>query len=189
MKPLGCIFVLIFTVAIAPGAWAGSTPQEFGARGDGRTDDTAAFQAALKAGDITVPAATYIIRGPVWVPESRTIRCYPGAVLRNPMHTNAGNAILQWNGTGHGVLSGCTLEGTNTSSPPGFGNDSQFNFLVLIASTIRGTNGQVSITGNVFRNSWANAAVSVYGNDQTGPLRNVVIRDNEFRNCGLYGAV
>ncbi|MFL6741198.1 MAG: glycosyl hydrolase family 28-related protein [Sphingomicrobium sp.] len=44
-----------------------------GARGDGRTDDTAAFKAALKAADVvSVPAGTYII-SQVDVPGGKTI--------------------------------------------------------------------------------------------------------------------
>ena len=39
------------------------TPQMFGAKGDGLTDDTLAFNAALKAARVTVPAATYLVSG------------------------------------------------------------------------------------------------------------------------------
>lgn len=59
---------------------AGCTVKEFGAKGDGNTDDTAAFQKALdvmgKAGGGTVfaPAAQYAIRGNLHIPVSVTLR-------------------------------------------------------------------------------------------------------------------
>src|ERR1700758_2369035 len=107
----GLLTLLILQIATVHAAWSTtSTPQEFGAKGDGQTDDTAALQASVNAGDVRIPGGTYIIDGPVWVPSFRTIQCEPGAILRNPVHARDGNAIFQWNGTGYGTLTGCTLE-------------------------------------------------------------------------------
>jgi polygalacturonase len=164
-----------------------SIPQAFGAKGDGVTDDTAAFQAAINAGDILIPAATYVIAGSVSVPDYRNIQCQSGAVLVNTTHAAQGNAIFQWKGTGHGSLVGCTLWGTNTTQPPLFNASEQFNFLVFISSTGAASASDILIEGNTFKASWGNSAVELYGSDLTGPVQNVVITHNEFDNCGYYG--
>lgn len=50
--------------------------KDFGAVGDGVTDDTAAFQAAVSAASaIFVPSGTYKITSPITVPSNRQIRC------------------------------------------------------------------------------------------------------------------
>lgn len=48
--------------------------REFGAQGDGTTDDTAAFVAALSAGSIMIPAGTYLITATINVADGRTIQ-------------------------------------------------------------------------------------------------------------------
>lgn len=47
------------------------TPQMYGAKGDGTTDDTAAFEAALASGErVVVPMATYKLSAPIWSDDS-----------------------------------------------------------------------------------------------------------------------
>lgn len=59
---------------------AGCTVREAGAKGDGATDDTAAFQAAMRSvakaggGAVFVPAGWYAIRGNLTVPQGVTLR-------------------------------------------------------------------------------------------------------------------
>lgn len=48
--------------------------REFGAQGDGTTDDTAAFVAALAAGSIMIPAGTYLLTATLDVADGRTIQ-------------------------------------------------------------------------------------------------------------------
>ncbi len=52
--------------------------KDFGAKGDGKTDDTAAFQAALDSvketgGTVFVPIGTYLIKSHIYVPNSVTL--------------------------------------------------------------------------------------------------------------------
>ncbi len=59
---------------------AGCTVRDAGARGDGRTDDTRAFQAAIASmaraggGVVFVPAGRYVIRGALKIPTGVTLR-------------------------------------------------------------------------------------------------------------------
>lgn len=47
------------------------TPQMYGAKGDGTTDDTTAFEAALASGEkVVVPMATYKLSAPIWTDDS-----------------------------------------------------------------------------------------------------------------------
>lgn len=47
------------------------TPQMFGAKADGTTDDKAAFEAALASGErVVVPMATYKLSAPIWSDDS-----------------------------------------------------------------------------------------------------------------------
>ncbi len=58
------------------GATVTSSVKDYGARGDGTTDDTAAFQrvvAEAPAGIITVPAGRYILTGPIRINRSGVI--------------------------------------------------------------------------------------------------------------------
>jgi hypothetical protein len=146
-------------------------PRQFGAVGNGVSDDTAAFQAA--------------IYGSIDVPDNRSIRCLPGAILLNPTRAG-GNQTLWWRGTENGTLSDCTLEGTNTGSPPGYDKEREFNFLVLV-SAVGGKGGHIVIKHNVFKDGWGNSELQLYGNDDSGPVHNVIVFDNEFSNCGYYG--
>jgi len=59
-------------------------PRQYGARGDGLADDTAALQAALDVDDATVvvPAGTYLVSRPLRVGSRRWIAAAPDAVIR-----------------------------------------------------------------------------------------------------------
>lgn len=47
------------------------TPQMYGAKGDGTTDDTAAFEAALASGEkVVIPMATYKLNAVMWTDDS-----------------------------------------------------------------------------------------------------------------------
>jgi len=71
-----------------------------GARGDGRTDDTAAFNAALKAADvISVPAGTFIV-SQVDVPAGKTIQTQgANTILRQRRGLPSGTPVLRITGS------------------------------------------------------------------------------------------
>jgi hypothetical protein len=90
--PLGCLFTLV------PAVFAASTNfvvQDFGAKGDGKTDDTVAFQKALDTaarnggGVVEAPRGNYFFAGHLSIPNAVTLRgiweSVPSHVgIRNP---------------------------------------------------------------------------------------------------------
>jgi hypothetical protein len=67
----------------------------FGSKGDGKADDTAAFRKALaaateKGGVVLAPAGTYLISGPLEVPQGTTLR----GVWEAPHHSDIGKGTL-----------------------------------------------------------------------------------------------
>jgi hypothetical protein len=72
------------------------TPEYFGAKGDGVTDDAAALQATMDAGrPVMIPAKTYFTSTTINVPAGRVIR---GSSARSILKTTANTAILNLNG-------------------------------------------------------------------------------------------
>src|SRR5512136_2670212 len=83
MKTLTCTLLSLLGTAML--AWAGANPdlftvQDFGAKGDGKTDDTAAFQKALDAagqeggGVVYAPRGNYFFAGHLNVPNAVTLK-------------------------------------------------------------------------------------------------------------------
>lgn len=74
-----------------------TTPQMFGAKGDGVTDDTAAIQAAINgASEIFIPEGTYKISSTISVPKNKRITGTIGTVI-----------------TGNSSINGLTISGDN----------------------------------------------------------------------------
>ncbi len=79
---------------LPPAAWTACVT-DFGAKGGGETDDTAAFQAALdaaagKGGIVYAPAGTYLIGGNLDIPQGVMLR----GVWEAPHHTDIGKGSI-----------------------------------------------------------------------------------------------
>jgi parallel beta helix pectate lyase-like protein len=181
---VGCAVILNASVA-SPRAEHFYNPRAFGARGDRVTDDTRAFQSAVNAGDLLIGRGTYLINGVVEVPSHRKIICDLGAAFLATLHNKTNTAILRFTGTSNGVVTGCTFEGTNISTPPGFDPAREWNFGILIWQSAT----DISVINNTFRHFWANAAVQVYGTKAQASPRHILIAGNIFESNGIYGAV
>jgi parallel beta-helix repeat protein len=160
-----------------------SSPQAFGARGNGVTDDMAAFQKAISAGNIAIGPGTYLINGTVSVPSSRSITCQSGAVLYTSQKNSRNTAIFRLQSS-YSTITGCTFEGSNKSVPPGYDASQEFNEGV----ELWGPGGHNTVNNNTFRYFWGNAGVSVYGAGSVSSDYNV-LTNNNFENNGRYGVV
>lgn len=67
--------------------------REFGAMGDGRSDDTAALQRALEGGrrTVVIPTGTYLIRAALRLDSETILRADPQAIIR--LADGAGNSV------------------------------------------------------------------------------------------------
>lgn len=86
--------------------------KDFGAVGDGSTNDYPAFAAAAAAASVIfVPKGTYVVNNEVAIADNQTW-VFDGATLK---HTDDTKTILRANGkTGFSLLGKCVLEGTLT---------------------------------------------------------------------------
>ncbi len=160
------------------------TPQAYGAKGDGVTDDTAAFQSAVNAGDLVVPPATYLINGNIYVPSYRNVQCQPGANLHTTRHDSHESGVITFKAVSYSSLIGCTISGANTTTQPVL-DGNQWNYLVWVSSS-----SNIVVTGNTLKNAFANGALrfDAEGNSNT-PSTNILASYNDFESNGYYGLV
>ena len=148
--------------ATEPDALDPVNPLSYGADNTGVNSSSDAFQNAVNAGDVLIPAGTYKITTQISVPNNRNVRCADPATvtISFPQSTN-GYAFL-WAGTGPGSIANCTFTGTNTAHPAGYVAANQWNHFVKREYGAH----DVWIGNNYFRNCWGNACVHTYTNDQ-----------------------
>jgi hypothetical protein len=160
------------------------TPQAYGAKGDGVTDDTAAFQSALKAGDLLVKPATYLINGNINVPSYRNVQCQPGATLHTTRHDGHESGVITFNAVSYSGVIGCTITGSNTATVPVL-DGNQWNFLIWV----KGSSHNIVVTGNTLKYSWANSALHIDGNEGSPnvPSTDILVTYNDFESNGYYG--
>jgi hypothetical protein len=96
-------------------------PGTHGVVGNGVTDDTAAWQTLLNAGDVIVQSGTYAIAGSLTIPTGRNIQCQAGATFYDVQINTTHMFLIGWGNpasTGNNSISGCTFAGTDTPSGP-----------------------------------------------------------------------
>ena len=156
--------------------------KDFGATGDGATDDTVAIQAALDSGAIKVliPKGTYLLTDQLNPSENQIINGY-GATLKwtkfgSVMATTASEASR----TGNGIrlLNGCELLGVN-----------------LQLASVPSPSG-VSINPSIFSGAFWNIIALGHFNDSTTadmsvPTSNILIRDikTSILSGDYYGSI
>ncbi|MCW2820203.1 MAG: hypothetical protein JWR42_2990 [Marmoricola sp.] len=166
------------------------SPLSYGAKCDGVTNDAAAFQSALNASDVLVPAGkTCVVNSTVQIStNNRHLECEAGAVIKQ---TNLNAASLfRYIAAGEGRMSGnsivnCTFIGTNTVPPQANWNDTTKHYNIPVKTEDRVDN--FFLAGNTFDRFWGQSMFQTYGGVDGGRGDQIVY--NTFKNCGYYGPV
>ncbi|MEA3120131.1 MAG: hypothetical protein QOI13_3401 [Paraburkholderia sp.] len=164
------------------------SPLAFGARCDGKTNDSAAFQAALNAGDVKVPPGICVINRTVKITVShRHLECSPGTTLKqtNPY----AQSMFEIESPEGGALTGdsianCTFVGSNTVAPRFFLDDAR-HYNIPVETRDRVSN--FTLIRNSFSRFFGQAMFQTYGAVDGGS--GDIIAYNRFQSCGYYGAV
>ena len=163
-------------------------PLEFGAKCDGTTDDSPAFQAALNAGDVKVPAGTCVIDRTVKITASnRHLECSRGTTLKqtNPYALSMFEVVSTDGRTLTGdSVANCAFVGSNTVAPRFFLDDARhYNIPVETRDRV----SRFILIGNTFTRFFGQAMFQTYGDVDGGS--GDIIAYNRFESCGYYGAV
>jgi len=155
----------------------------YGAAGDGITNDVAAFQNAINAGNVYVSSpGTYLLNGlgynGVNVPSNRTLQCGPGVVLKSTRHDDVDSGIIMFKSASNSALLGCTLIGTNTSPTL---DSHQGNYGVEITAS-----SFITLGGNTCSHVFGNSCFHITASGST-PSDHVTVTHNDFERTGLYG--
>lgn len=136
--------------------------KDFGAKGDGVADDTAAIQAAMTdfAGStVLVPDGNYKITGTITIPPSTTLKGVGACDVLVPLAGGSNFSITNTSGTSFLMGRGSTIDGCNfwypnqvTTSPP-----TAYDYTITVDTTDDfqdGNNAGVNIQNIVIHNSY-----------------------------------
>jgi hypothetical protein len=167
------------------------SPMDFGAKCDGVTDDSAAFQSAVNSGDVLVPAnANCVINKPVMIQVShKHIECSPGATL---LHTDAfaGRMFNIWPPSTSSTIDdisfvGCGFHGANTDIPQYYADARNNETAINVVNRV--TN--LLVAGNTFHNFYGDAVVQTFAATPADTGSGYKIISNLFQSCGGNGAL
>jgi hypothetical protein len=163
-------------------------PMTYGAACNGTTNDTTAFQQAVNASDVLVPAnKTCVVNGTINVTtNNRHIQCGANTILKQnvtgPIMFDIHEAQSGQRLTGVSVAN-CTFIGTNTIPPTTDWNNpsKHWNFPILARDRV----DNVVIINNTFDRFYGQAMFQSTGAVDGGHGDQVSY--NTFKNCGYYG--
>ncbi len=184
LKKAFVIFALGLALPCFARTW--NARADWGATGDGKTDDSAAVQrgfAAMAAGDTVLfpaPGSYYLASTVKFSASGIRVKCQPGAVLAGPNRGTAIFANLQANtAIGGSATTGCIFDGGGVQAygrghDGGQTRDQTLNNLTFTYNTFR----NMTYGPNDFR---SNGGIFIGGGSS-----NVVIRHNTFSNIMPY---
>jgi hypothetical protein len=168
----------------APELFKANDPRQFGAKCDGITDDSAAFQKAMNAGDVKVAAGTCVINKTVTIRVSkRRMECARGAVLKRTVSDAESMFLYE---AGHGALVdnsivNCSFEGANTPLPLiDFKAPGHWDIPVLTRDNV----SNFLLAGNSFKQFFGQSFFQTTGSNAGNGDRVIF---NTFTSCPLYG--
>jgi polygalacturonase len=154
--------------------------KDFGARGDGATDDTLAIQTAIDSGasNVQFPAGTYVISARITVSASGVaLQSSQGAVIQHKASVAVGFSALRIRASDVSVV-GLTFDGSN-ASPPLSGNNSFVN-----VDANGGALDGIAFRQCKFRNL---DGYGIYQFAVSGTLSNISLIGCEFKNFTASG--
>lgn len=172
-------------------------PMDYGAKCDGVTDDSAAFQAAVNASDVLVPAGkTCVINKKVWITVSnKHIECGDGTILKQTRvptsadtsddHTTMFTFKAMSGRISNDSVVNCHFVGTNTEAPQFTGADNYKGYNVPVETQNAVDN--FFLAGNTFERFWGQSMFQTYGAVDGGTGDKIIY--NTFKSCGYYGPV
>jgi hypothetical protein len=168
-------------------SWA-DLKRDYGAKGDGLTDDTAAIQAALgdlstaagKSPVLYIPAGTYLVTQTVTAQSAQSI----GVIGADPSTTvlkwggASGGTFLHINGVSYSRFDRITFEGNGSAG------------VLVDQSAVPNTPGGQFDTGNEYADDvFQNASIGIQGGQYgIGAAESSVLRSN-FLNLSSYGII
>jgi len=175
LRRLGrCSILLLATCVVCGIAQASVSVRELGAKGDGKTDDTAAFRKAFaKSNDVYVPAGRYLI-GPIRMPD------------KSGIHGDGPASVIVQRTNDMGVLisagSGCSIRDVAITGGQAAVKQTPEEEPCLI-----GINGKTSVTvRGVLLTDYAHTGVGCWGGADLTISNNTLRNLNEairLRNC------
>jgi hypothetical protein len=165
-------------------SWA-NLRRDYGAKGDGVSDDTKAVQAALSALSKTagkspvlfIPAGTYLINQTVMVQSAESI----GVIGADPTTTTfkwggaSGGTLFHINGVSYSRFDRITFDGSGTAG------------VLVDQSSVPGTPGAVFDTGNEYADDvFQNGQIGIQGGQSGGASESSILR-SKFLNNTIAG--
>lgn len=180
---------ILTTGFIAPKLTNPVSPLAFGAKCDGMTDDTAAFQAAINASDVLVPAGTCVIKNTLFIQSSnKHFACEPGAILYHP-DPYAGKMIHITPAPGNSIsdisIVNCYFKGSNSVAPQYYTDGRQEDAAIRANTRVN----NLMIAGNTFDRFFGEAAFQAYAPTAADTGRGYQVVHNTFKSCGRFGAL
>jgi len=149
--------------------------KEFGARGDGATDDTQAIQDALNAGNLFLPPGTYMVRM-ISIPANRLlIGMGAGSILKLKAGSPDFSNVLSIKDASQVLIRDIAIDGSGNNVASG---EHSHNLFIW--------NSKDVLVDNVILHDAQGDGISI-GSDENGETRRITIRNCNFYNRGRGG--